>query len=99
DLIPYIESHYSVKADAEHRAIAGLSMGGGQSLTIGLKHLDTFCYIGGFSSAMGGVGGLVPDNDKAKSLKLLWLSCGDQDSLMNANKSLHTALEDKKVAH
>ena len=51
DIIPYVESHYSVKADREHRALAGLSMGGGQSLNFGLKHLDTFASVGGFSSA------------------------------------------------
>src|SRR5262249_35564926 len=52
DILPYIESHYAVQADAEHRALAGLSMGGGQALTIGLKHLDTFAWVGGFSSAL-----------------------------------------------
>ena len=51
DIIPYVESHYSVNADREHRALAGLSMGGGQSLNIGMYHIDTFAYIGGFSSA------------------------------------------------
>jgi enterochelin esterase-like enzyme len=100
DLIPYVESHYPVKADAAHRAIAGLSMGGGQSLTIGLRHLDTFSYIGGFSSAIfGGPGNLAPDAEKSKNLRLLWLSCGDKDTLMNASKALHTALEEKKVSH
>ena len=54
DVIPYVESHYPVRADREHRAIAGLSMGGGQALTIGLRHLDRFAYIGGFSSALFG---------------------------------------------
>ncbi len=100
DLIPYVETHYPAKADAEHRAIAGLSMGGGQSLTIGLKHLDTFAYVGGFSSAIfGAPGNLAPDNEKTKSLRLLWLSCGDQDTLMNSSKSFHTTLEEKKVPH
>jgi enterochelin esterase-like enzyme len=51
DVIPAIESRYSVQADREHRALAGLSMGGGQSLNFGLAHLDTFAWIGGFSSA------------------------------------------------
>ena len=51
DIIPFIESHYSVHADREHRAVAGLSMGGGQSLDFGLGNLDTFAYVGGFSSA------------------------------------------------
>ena len=50
-MIPTIESRYSVEADREHRAIAGLSMGGGQSLNFGLAHLDTFAWVGGFSSA------------------------------------------------
>jgi len=100
DLIPYIDAHYSVKADAEHRAIAGLSMGGGQSLTIGLRRLDTFAWVGGFSSAVFGArGGLAPNAEASKKLRLLWVSCGDTDSLMNANKSLHTSLEEKKVPH
>ena len=51
DVIPTIEARYSVQADREHRALAGLSMGGGQSLNFGLAHLDTFVWIGGFSSA------------------------------------------------
>ena len=51
DLIPYIEKNYPVIKDSEHRAIAGLSMGGGQSLNFGLGNLDKFAWIGGFSSA------------------------------------------------
>ena len=51
DVIPTIEARYSVQADREHRALAGLSMGGGQSLNFGLAHLDTFAWVGGFSSA------------------------------------------------
>jgi enterochelin esterase-like enzyme len=51
DLIPFIEKTYSVKTDRESRAIAGLSMGGGQSLNFGLGNLDTFAWVGGFSSA------------------------------------------------
>ena len=50
-MIPFIESKYSVKTDRERRALAGLSMGGGQSLNFGLGHLDTFAWVGGFSSA------------------------------------------------
>ena len=100
DIIPFVESRYSVQADAEHRALAGLSMGGGQSLTIGLRHLDTFAHVGGFSSAVfGQPSGLVPSADARKGLRLLWLSCGDTDSLMNVNKSFHSALEENKVPH
>jgi enterochelin esterase-like enzyme len=102
DLIPYIEAHYSVKADREHRALAGLSMGGGQSLNIGLKHLDTFAWVGGFSSAPNTkpAAELVPDPSEASArLKLLWLSCGDQDGLMNISQSFHDALGRKQVRH
>ncbi len=101
DIIPYVESHYPVHADREHRAIAGLSMGGGQALTIGLRHLDLFAYVGGFSSALfGNTSALVSDPGAAsKQLRLLWLSCGDEDRLMDANKSFHTSLERKNVSH
>src|SRR5688572_26864006 len=51
DLIPFIEKTYSTKTARESRAIAGLSMGGGQSLNFGLGNLDTFAWVGGFSSA------------------------------------------------
>jgi hypothetical protein len=101
DVIPYVESHYPVQTDREHRAIAGLSMGGGQALTIGLRNLDRFAYVGGFSSALfGNASGLVPDpSSPGKQLRLLWLSCGDEDQLMNASKNFHTSLEQKNVPH
>jgi enterochelin esterase-like enzyme len=101
EVIPYVESHYPVQADREHRAIAGLSMGGGQALTIGLRHLDVFAYVGGFSSALfRDTSALVSDPAAAsKQLRLLWLSCGDEDRLMDASKSFHTTLERKNVSH
>jgi enterochelin esterase-like enzyme len=102
DLIPYVESHYSVHADREHRALAGLSMGGGQSLNIGLEHLDTFAWVGGFSSAPNTkpAADLIADPaGAAKQLKLLWVSCGDEDRLMGVSRRLHTALEEKQVPH
>jgi enterochelin esterase-like enzyme len=101
DIIPYVEANYSVKADREHRAIAGLSMGGGQSLRIGLTHLDQFAWIGGFSSALfGASANLISDPaDANKKIRLLWVSCGDTDTLMKSNKSFHDSLEEKKVAH
>ncbi len=102
NVIPYVEAHYPVQADAEHRAVAGLSMGGGQALRVGLKHLDTFAWVGGFSSGLGRGGStadLVPGAEQAKKLRLLWVSCGDKDRLMNASKSLHESLEAKKVPH
>jgi enterochelin esterase-like enzyme len=102
DLIPYVESHYPVQADREHRALAGLSMGGGQSLNFGLKHLDTFAWIGGFSSAPNTMhaADLVPNPAEAsQKLRLLWVSCGDKDGLMNISQSFHTALDEMKVPH
>ena len=69
DVIPSIEKNYSVKADREHRALAGLSMGGGQSLNFGLTHLDTFAWVGGFSSApnTSPPAELMPDPAAAKA--------------------------------
>jgi enterochelin esterase-like enzyme len=100
DIVPYVEAHYPVQADREHRAIAGLSMGAGQSLRIGLKHLDTFTWVGAFSGGGGSAADLITDPAAAtKKLRLLWVSCGDQDRFMNASKSFHAALEEKKVPH
>ena len=102
DLIPFIEKTYSVKADRESRALAGLSMGGGQSLNFGLTHLDTFAWVGGFSSAPNTktVDDLVTDPaDAAKKLKLLWLSCGDKDGLFRISRSFHESLEAKNLPH
>ena len=86
DLIPFIQQNYPVYADRENRAIAGLSMGGGQSLNFGLGNLDKFAWIGGFSSAPNTKKPeeLVPDSEEAtKKLKLLWISCGDSDRLIS----------------
>ena len=102
DIIPFIESHYSVYADREHRAVAGLSMGGGQSLDFGLGNFDTFAYVGGFSSApntrMPEV--LIPDPAKAaKMLKVLWISCGNKDGLMTFSLRTHVYCKEKNVPH
>ena len=102
DVIPAIESRYSAQADREHRAIAGLSMGGGQSLNFGLAHLDTFAWIGGFSSAPNTKPPkeLVPDPAAAKAqLKLLWLSCGKRDGLIRISQGVHAYLRDNNVPH
>jgi enterochelin esterase-like enzyme len=102
DLVPFIESRYSVQADREHRALAGLSMGGGQSLNFGLANLDTFAWVGGFSSAPNTAQPpqLVKDPAAARQkLKLLWVSCGDQDSLFNISEGVHKYLDEQKVPH
>jgi enterochelin esterase-like enzyme len=102
DLIPYIEKNFPVIKDRESRAIAGLSMGGGQSLNFGLGNLDKFAWVGGFSSAPNTKAPeqLVPDPEKAKEkLKLLWISCGDADGLITFSKRTHDYLYQKNVPH
>ena len=102
DLIPFIEKTYPAKSDRASRALAGLSMGGGQSLNFGLAHLDTFAWVGGFSSAPNTkrADELVKDPaDAKKKLKLLWVSCGDRDSLMRISRGFHEALEEKQIPH
>lgn len=102
DLIPFIESNYPVIENREHRALAGLSMGAGQSLNFGLEHLATFGWVGGFSSAPNTKEPeqLLPDPQKAKDkLQLLWISCGDEDNLMRISKRTNEYLEDHDVEH
>jgi enterochelin esterase-like enzyme len=102
DVIPTIESRYSVAADRNHRALAGLSMGGGQTLNFGLGHLETFAWIGGFSSAPNTK---APDellSDPAAAagqLKLLYLSCGNKDGLIRISQGVHAYLKEKHVPH
>jgi len=102
DLIPYIEKNYPAIKDSEHRAIAGLSMGGGQSLNFGLGNLDKFAWVGGFSSAPNTKipQELMPKPEDAKAkLKLLWISCGDKDGLMNFSKRTHEYMKANGVPH
>ncbi|GAA5030995.1 hypothetical protein GCM10011506_21690 [Marivirga lumbricoides] len=102
DLIPFIEKNFKVYSDREHRAIAGLSMGGGQSLNFGLGNLDKFAWVGGFSSAPNTKAPeeLVPNPDKAREmLKLLWISCGASDGLINFSQRTSDYLRDKQVPH
>lgn len=101
-LIPFIEARYSVKSARESRALAGLSMGGGQSLNFGLGNLDTFAWVGGFSSAPNTKPGaeLVPDPARAaRQLKLLYLSCGNQDGLIRISQGVHAHLKANNVPH
>lgn len=102
DLIPFIEKKYPVIKDREHRAIAGLSMGGGQSLNFGLGDLDQFAWIGGFSSAPNTKKPeeLVPDPEALKQkLKLLFISCGASDGLISFSKRTHDYLQQHGVPH
>ena len=102
DLIPFIEKKYPVFTDREHRAIAGLSMGGGQSLNFGLGNLDKFAWIGGFSSAPNTKAPqeLVPDPEAAREkIKLLFISCGASDGLISFSKRTHDYLQQNNVPH
>ncbi len=102
DVIPAVEARYSVQPDREHRALAGLSMGGGQALNFGLAHLDTFAWVGGFSSAPNTKppAQLLPDPSAAKDkLKLLWIACGKRDGLLRVSQGVHAYLKEKDIPH
>jgi enterochelin esterase family protein len=104
DVMPLVEANYRVGKTPATRAIAGLSMGGNQALTIGLDHLDTFGWVGGMSSAMRDLNNnLAPflANTKANSakLKLLWFACGKDDRLFTNNVALHDLLVARGVPH
>jgi len=101
DVIPFIESRYSVLSDRENRAIAGLSMGGGQSFNIGLTNLDRFAWIGAFSSAPNTKAPetLVTNPDAVKELKLFWFSCGVLDHLKHISDKMHAYLDEQSIPH
>ena len=103
EVMPRVEGEYRVTKDRNARAIAGLSMGGSESLLTGLNHLDTFSWIGAFSS-----GGIPEDFEKdfpaldAKAnqqLHLLWIACGTEDHLITVNRNLREWLKTKGVNH
>jgi enterochelin esterase-like enzyme len=103
EVIPQVESTYLVKNDRDSRAIAGLSMGGAESLLTGLNTLDRFSWIGAFSS-----GGFTAEFDKefasldsksSHQLHLLWIACGTDDRLIDINRNFRTWLASKGVKH
>jgi enterochelin esterase-like enzyme len=101
DLVPFIEARYSATGDRMHRALAGLSMGGGHSLNFGLGNVDAFAWVGGFSSAPNtqAPAELVPDPAVARQLELLWVSCGNEDGLFNISAGVHEHLTAQNVPH
>ncbi len=102
DLMPYIESHYSVNTDRNYQALTGLSMGGGQGINFGLNNIDKFAWVGGFSSApnLQPSNILIPKIRQAKDkLSLLWIGCGDKDNLITGSWNLHKALDEAKISH
>ena len=103
EVMPKVESQYRVTKDRNSRAIAGLSMGGAESLRIGLNGLDKFAWIGAFSA-----GGIPDGFDKdflgldAKAnpqIRLLWIACGTEDRLITPNRNLREWLKTKGVQH
>ena len=103
EVIPRVENEYRVSKNREARAIAGLSMGGAESLLVGLNALNRFAWIGAFST-----GGLTDDFDRAfpavdaksnDQLRLLWIACGTEDRLIDSNRKLRQWLAAKGVHH
>jgi enterochelin esterase-like enzyme len=103
EVMPKVEGEYRVAKDRNSRAIAGLSMGGSESLLTGLNNIDKFAWVGAFSA-----GGLPEPFEKdfpsldAKAndqLKLLWIACGTEDHLITANRNLREWLKTKGVQH
>lgn len=103
EIIPRVESEYRVNKDRRMRAIAGLSMGGSETLLTGLNNLDKFAWIGAFSS-----GGIPDDFDKdfpgldAKAnsqIRLLWVACGTEDHLITVNRKFREWLKEKGIQH
>lgn len=103
EVMPFIEAHYRVRRDSASRALAGLSMGGGQALTIGLNHLDRFGYVAGFSSAVPASEAIKNALDKPeitnRRLKLLWIACGRSDFLLKANQDFVSRLQAQGIRH
>ncbi len=105
DVIPTVEARYRVASGRDNRAIAGLSMGGGQSLKIGLGHLDLFSAVASFSGAVPNdfetrFAALLKDpRTTNQKLKALWIGCGRQDSLFPRSQNLSELLTKYQVKH
>jgi enterochelin esterase family protein len=103
EVMPKVETEYHITKDRNSRAIAGLSMGGSETLLTGLNNLDKFAWIGAFSS-----GGIPDDFEKdfpgldAKAnqqIRLLWIACGTEDRLITVNRNLREWLKTKGIQH
>ena len=101
DVMPLVEANYRVKTGAADRAIVVLSMGGDQSLRIGLTHPDRFAWVGGFSAAAPSrevLGNALDDADGLnQKLRLLWIGCGKDDFLLKRNEEFMALLKEKNV--
>jgi enterochelin esterase-like enzyme len=103
EVMPKVESEYRITKDRNSRAIAGLSMGGSESLLTGLNHLDKFAWIGAFSS-----GGIPDEFEKDfpgldaranQQIHLLWIACGTEDHLITVNRKFREWLRTKGIQH
>jgi len=107
DVIPYIQSRYRAASHRDQRAIAGLSMGGGQALNIGLNNLDLFSDIAAFSPGLGAPADfpktyaeLIARGEKdGGALRLLWVGCGVDDGAMEASRSFSAFLNQHRIVH
>ncbi len=106
DLIPFIDATFRTLPDREHRALAGLSLGGAQAVSIGLNHLDQFAYIGAFSPAIeisdtanDYHGRLANAARVNQQLRLLWIGIGSDDFLLEPVKKSHENLEKAGIKH
>ncbi len=91
EIMPFAESAYNISRDRDGRAITGLSMGGLEALDAGLHNTDKFAWIGGFSSAVHNLDyqhQLASLDPKTADLKLLWIACGTDDGLIEANRKM-----------
>jgi enterochelin esterase family protein len=101
EVIPLAESKYRVLKERENRAVAGLSMGGGQSIDLGLNHPELFGYVAGFSSYVAdpGKAEFKVFESNAKKPILLWTACGKDDRLLDNAKQLDANLTQHGIAH
>lgn len=106
DLVPFIDANFRTLPDREHRALAGLSLGGAEAVRIGLTHLDQFAYIGAFSPAIDITdtakdyeGRLANAAQLNEQLRLLWIGIGSDDFLLERVKESHENLEKAGIKH
>ena len=101
DIIPFVDSHYTTLTDRKHRALGGMSMGGGQTLNIGFSHPDLFAWICAVAAAPNTkpVAELIPDPEVIRKFNVVYLSVGKQDGLMRINQGVHVFLQEKGVPH
>jgi enterochelin esterase-like enzyme len=104
DIVPYVETRYRTKPGPENHAIAGLSMGGGQSVSVGLRNSGMFGFVISFSGSVPNtpqaVADLVPDPKALNDhLRLLWVGCGRGDFLLKRNQDFIAALDQAGVKH